>query len=137
MKNIVSDKDVYPSPEVLRNAVGANYALYEELTDAVSGLGLAPEWRYYNDAKSWLCKVGNGKKTVFWLSVQDGGEVMVSFHFAPRAIAGALALDLGEGIRGELLRAEVKGRLVSIAPILTRQNFRDVLTLAEYKRDFK
>lgn len=33
---------------------------------------LSPEWRYYNDGKSWLCKMLSKKKNLFWLSIWEG-----------------------------------------------------------------
>ena len=83
---LLRDKAVPPGDEVLQNP------LYLALTDS-----LQPEWRYYNDGKAWLCKVGNGRKTVFWFSVWEG-FFRVSFFFLERHLEGLAALEIVHGM---------------------------------------
>lgn len=30
-----------------------------------------PEWRYYKDGKSWLCKITQKNKTIVWISLWE------------------------------------------------------------------
>ncbi len=78
---LLRDKATPPGDDVLKNP------LYLALTE-----GLLPEWRYYNDGKAWLCKVGDGRKTIFWFSVWEG-FFQVSFYFLERHLEGLAALD--------------------------------------------
>ncbi len=86
MKNqLLRDKLVPPGDDVMQNP------LYLSLVE-----GWQPEWRYYNDAKAWLCKVGDGRKTIFWFSVWEG-FFQVSFFFVERHLEGLAALNTEHG----------------------------------------
>ena len=53
--------------------------------------GYSLEWRYYNDGKSWLCKVVEKSRTICWLGVYRG-RFETTFYFPDRAetlIAGS------------------------------------------------
>lgn len=82
---LLRDKAVPPGDDVLQNP------LYTALTE-----GLQSEWRYYNDGKAWLCKVADGRKTVFWFSVWEG-FFRVSFFFLERHLEGLAALEIAHG----------------------------------------
>ena len=72
-KRLLSEQEIIPTEEVLKDVLGNGYRAFEELINAITTpeLGLIPEWNYYKDGKSWLCKVCYKKKTIFWLSVWD------------------------------------------------------------------
>lgn len=82
---LLRDKLLPPGDDVLKNP------LYLSLTE-----GLQPEWRYYNDGKAWLCKVTDGRKTIFWFSVWEG-FFRVSFYFLERHLEGLAALNTTHG----------------------------------------
>ncbi len=82
---LLKDKTIPPDDDVLKNP------LYITLTE-----GLQPQWRYYNDGKAWLCKVTDGRKTMFWLSVWEG-FFRVSFFFVQRHLEGLAALGIAHG----------------------------------------
>jgi hypothetical protein len=82
---LLRDKSVPPDEDVLKNP------LYLSLTE-----GLQPEWRYYNDGKAWLCKVGDGRKTIFWFSVWED-RFQVAFYFPERHLEGLAALGIEHG----------------------------------------
>ncbi len=82
---LLRDKAVPPGDNVLQNR------LYITLTE-----GLQPQWRYYNDGKAWLCKVTDGRKTLFWFSVWEG-FFRVSFFFLERHLEGLAALEIVHG----------------------------------------
>ena len=49
---LLRDPDIFPSEEVLRNALGeTNYNLFQGFVQNITSPtgGLAMEWRYYND----------------------------------------------------------------------------------------
>lgn len=70
---LLRDQHIFPSTEVLKNALKESYGVYEELIQTITNTqyGLTIEWNYYKDGKAWLCKVQYKKKTIFWLSVWD------------------------------------------------------------------
>ena len=68
----LSDPSVYPDETVLKGVLGRSYASYCALLEMFEQNEMLPEWRYYNDGKSWLCKVQKKKKTIIWMSAWKG-----------------------------------------------------------------
>lgn len=68
---ILKDPDIFPSPDVLKDALGKSYAAYEKLMAAITTeeVALDPQWNYYKDGNAWLCKILHKKKTIIWFSV--------------------------------------------------------------------
>jgi len=89
---LLTDSALYPDSCVIRQALGKHYEWYEKSMEAAREKGLSAEWRYYNDSKSWLCKIAHKKKTVCWLSVWDTG-IKVSFYFTEKTIEGVNGLE--------------------------------------------
>lgn len=133
------DPDISPTRHVLSETLGSNFAQYERLVATVTSpeMGMEPEWRYYNDGKSWLCKVTFGQKTVFWLSVWDDHTVRASFFFAQSKTEGVLDLEIGDGIKDEMRAAIPSGRLVPLVLELSDSNMDDIITIANYKKRLK
>ena len=80
---LLRDPDIFPSEEVLRNALGeTNYNLFQGFVQNITSptSGLAMEWRYYNDGKAWLCKVVNKKKTVLAFHLGTLFQNQLLFH---------------------------------------------------------
>ena len=46
--------------------------------------GFVNEWRFYKDGSSWLLKITQKKKTVFWISVLKK-KFQMTFYFTDRA----------------------------------------------------
>jgi hypothetical protein len=138
-KPLLNDPTVPPSPEVLQNALGASYLMYEKTLAIITGdpYGLIPEWRYYNDGKAWLCKVVFKKKTVFWLSVWDGFFRTV-FYFTERHIQGILELEIDDNIKQKLKETETFGKLHPVVLVVnTIEELSDLLKIIEYKKGLK
>ena len=138
-KPLLNDPAVPPSPEVLKNALGASYKVYEKTLAAITGepYGLVPEWRYYNDGKAWLCKMVFKKKTIFWLSVWDG-FFKAGFYFVERHCQGIHELEIDDRIRQELKKAKPFGTLYPVSMSITRPDqIPDLLKLIDYKKKLK
>jgi hypothetical protein len=85
-KPCLNDKNEYPSDAVLSRCLGkakntwdAFIAFLNESYPSFSG-----EWRYYNDGKSWLCKITKKKKTICWVSIWPK-MFKTAFYFPDRA----------------------------------------------------
>ena len=138
-KPLLTEPTVPPSPEVLRNALGGSFPVYEKMLAAVTGApySLVPEWRYYNDGKAWLCKVVFKKKTVFWLSVWDG-LFKTAFYFSERHIQGIHELEIDDHIRQRLKNTEPIGKLYPVVLVIeTEGQLSDLLKIIEYKKGLK
>ncbi len=73
-KPLLNDPEILPDDIVLASVLGNSFTFYKQMMDNIAKKQYAfnTEWRYYNDGKSWLCKITSGKKTIIWLSVWDG-----------------------------------------------------------------
>ncbi len=139
-ENLLRDSSIFPSKEVLENALGEdNYNVlnkfFEIITD--SNLGLTPEWKYYNDGKSWLCKVCYKKKTVFWLSVWRT-HFKLGFYFTEKNCSGVNELNINKSIKEEFSQSKNIGKLIPLEIEMKRiEQIEDVVKIIEYKKALK
>ena len=136
---LLRDKDVYPSPEVLQNALGKRCVILKELLDTITGeeYGLTFEWRYYNDGKSWLGKAVYKKKTVFWLSVWSG-YFQTNFYFTEKTRGGVMDLNIDDDIKAAFAKTEATGKLVPLSlKIDKKRQLKDMLEIVKYKKTLK
>jgi hypothetical protein len=102
-------------------------------------LNLVTEWRYYNDGKSWLCKITFKKKTIIWLSVWEN-FFRVSFYFTEKNSVGIPALEINKEIKDNFEQAK-KNTIGKLIPLLIEVNsenqIADILKIAEYKKKLK
>ncbi len=94
--------------------------------------GLQPEWRYYNDGRAWLCKVGDGRKTIFWFSVWEG-FFRVSFYFLERHLEGLAALETTRG----RLEKEWGKMLPLFFDVRDMQTVAEIQKVAQFKKNAK
>lgn len=133
---LLKDQKIYPGTEVLKEALGKSYSVYEELFETITGkdYGLVPEWRYYNDGKAWLCKVCHKKKTVFWLSVWEGGFFKTAFYFTEKTGAAIGSLEIDEGIKKSFKAHKPVGKLLPLAiEVTVKKQLPDLLKIISYK----
>ncbi|HNW76891.1 MAG TPA: DUF3788 family protein [Bacteroidales bacterium] len=131
----LKNKEVFPTPEVLTQALGESYRAFHELmtTLAAPGYGMETEWRYYNDGKAWLCKITRKKKTVCWLSVWDH-FFKISCYFTLKHREGILDLNIPEEIKQDFRTREPVGKLIPlIMEIREPGQIPDLLKVLEYK----
>jgi hypothetical protein len=85
-KPCLNNKDEYPDDEVLSRHLGGAQRAWDSFFAFLkeNHPSFATEWRYYNDGKSWLCKVTHKKKTVCWVSVWER-LFKTTFYFPDRA----------------------------------------------------
>jgi hypothetical protein len=136
---LLTSKETFPSPEILKNALGKCYPAFDTLVANITNpqAGLALQWNYYADGKAWLCKGVYRKKTVCWLSVWDDG-FKVTFYFLERHVEGLLALNIAEKIKTDFVMAKRVGKLMPLVlEICKKSPLADVLRLIEYKKGLK
>lgn len=136
---LLRDADIYPTMEVLREQLGKNYPLFEELINTVTDgkYNLELKWNYYNDGKAWLCKVCKKTRTVFWLSVWDKCY-KTSFFFTTKTVLGIADLNVATKIKDELKDNKPIGKLVPlIICVYKKKHLKDMLKIMEYKMSIK
>ena len=110
---ILKDPMVKPDNIVLEETLGKNYQLYQEFIEKITAKKLIPEWNYYNDGKTWLCKILNKKKNLCWLSVWDIG-FKLTFYFTEKTIDGVYELEINNEIKKTAQEAKFIGKLLPI-----------------------
>ncbi len=126
----LNDKTEYPDDKVLKRCLG-------DAKDAWDGLAAilesnypnySKEWRYYNDGKSWLCKITKKTKTICWVSVFRG-KFTTTFYFPDRAES----LIVNSTLRKKYIEQFVNGRRYGKTRGLT-VNIRRVADLSTTKK---
>ena len=79
-KLLLLDPKVNPDNDVLKTTLKKAYKIYQEFVEKINDKELVLEWDYYNDQKSWLCKVLKKKKNMCWLSIWNTG-FKLTFYF--------------------------------------------------------
>jgi hypothetical protein len=136
---LLREQGIYPSEEILKNALGQIYDVLAELEKQVTQdeFALTLDWNYYNDGKSWLCKVCYKKKTVFWLSVWEG-YFQTGFFFLERHLEGIAALDISEQIKEDFCRMKSVGKFLPMVIRINKQEqLADVLKVVKFKKEAK
>jgi len=68
---LLNDKNEYPNDDVLVRYLGKTKAIWDAFVVEISSTfrSMSFEWKFYNDGKSWLCKLVHKKKTMCWISI--------------------------------------------------------------------
>lgn len=137
---LLRDANVFPSDEVLKDALGEGvYRVIESFLGTVTGegYGLNMEWRYYNDGKAWLGKLTLKKKTILWLSVWDG-HFKTSFYFTEKHLEAIAALDISETIKENFSMAKTIGKLIPMVFVINNhESLIDLLKVIRFKMSLK
>ena len=132
----LNDKDEYPDIDVLTRHLGKTIAVWNSFMELLSldFPSFATEWRYYNDGKSWLCKVTKKKKTICWISIWRG-FFRVSSYFTAKADAMIAESSLDDRIKQHYFQSEVKGKIkpvrIEIEKVKDLNSVRELLKLKE------
>lgn len=134
---VLNNPDLYPDERVLNEALSENgLNFYNKLLKTItlkSGMGLTCEWHYYKDGKSWLCKVVNKKRTIFWLSVWEG-YFKVSFYFTEKHKEGIESLPISESAKNQFIASKPIGKLIPLTiDVLSEDQLADVLEIAQFR----
>ena len=138
-KPLLREQEIIPTGEVLKNVLGESYSAFEELINTITTpeFGLIPEWNYYKDGKSWLCKVCYKKKTVFWLSAWDK-FFKITFFFTEKHLEGIASLDIEENIKDDFGKVKPVGRLLPLLISINKtEQLSDALKIIEFKKRLK
>ena len=136
---LLREQEIYPSKEVLQDVLGEVYNVLEELeTQITQGeLALTLDWNYYKDGKSWLCKVCNKKKTIFWLSVWEG-FFKATFFFTEKHLESIAELDISEQIKEDFCCMKPIGKLLPMVISIDRhEQLADLLKIIKFKKEWK
>lgn len=99
--------------------------------------GLTETWSYYADGGSWLLKVGDARRTVFWALVEHDA-FRITFYFAERLTDALLDSALSASLKEELRATPPKGNLRAVSLRFdAAAAMKDALALVELKRTLR
>jgi hypothetical protein len=136
-KQVLTDPMVKPESNILEAVLGKKYKLFNDFVERINGKDLILEWNYYNDGKSWLCKILNNKKNICWLSIWNTG-FKLTFYFTEKTINGLFELEINDAIKKGATEIKYVGKLIPV--ILSIKNkglMEDGIKILDYKRAFK
>ena len=136
---LLREKEVEPSNDVLENVMGKDlFLIYQELIEIFTHeFNLDPQWHFFKDGNSWLCKVVHKKKTILWLSVWSG-YIKTSFYFTEKTGKGVLELDIDNQIKKLFELAKPIGKLLPLTFEINHQNqLKDLKEVIRYKKELK
>lgn len=134
---ILNNPDIFPDEKILQNTLSESvYRLYYRLINTIivdKKLNLSAEWRYYKDGKSWLCKVVNKKRTIFWLSVWEG-YFKVSFYFTEKHKEGIASLPISESVKCQFNDDKSIGKLIPLTiDIYNEEQLADLIEIVKFR----
>lgn len=138
-KPILNNSEIFPSDEVLSEALKNTFSFYQEFTNEIKSdnLQLNTEWNFYKDGKSWLCKITNKKKTVCWLSVWDS-YFKLGFYFNEKNHKGVLDLEISDDIKNSFISSPKIGKLLPLTfEVKDNSQFEDLFKIIKYKKSCK
>lgn len=114
------------------------YCLYGKIIElAKVKEGLDPQWRYYKDGGAWLCKVVNGKKTIFWLSLWSDC-IKVSFYFTEKNSVAVRDLEITDEVKNRFFKEAYIGKLIPlIMELSSLEHLHNLEVLIQYKKGLK
>ena len=134
---ILTDPMVKPDKKVLEKTLEKNYKLYQEFEMKINEIKLIFEWNYYNDGKSWLCKILNKKKNIAWLSIWNTG-FKLTFYFTEKTIDGIYELDIENEIKENAKKMKPVGKLRPVIFLVKNKKLmNNGIKLLEYKMNLK
>lgn len=111
MKPILNDPDIQPTEAVLQSVMGDDFVNYLTLLETVRKHNLTPEWHYYSDGKSYLCKMMYKNINAFWLSVWTD-SFKTTFYFTEKDVEKIAALPISQETLTEFRARKNIGKLI-------------------------
>jgi hypothetical protein len=113
------------------------FPVYDEFLGVLTELGIAPEWNFYKDGGSWLCKMLLKKKNMGWIAVFDG-YFSITFYFLERHLEAIAELEISEQIKEDFCKAKAVGKLLPMRIIaVDNRAIKDIATVIQLKKILK
>ena len=142
------DPDITPTSEILEQTLGASYAAYEALQDALAGLEMEQDWQWYTPHKAWFAKGqhfwttprGTRKeKNLYWLHVYEGC-FSVAVWFKEKNRAEIMRAAVSEKTKQLIRDGQTYGKMPTfpvVFDITTTEPLADIYALIECKKELE
>jgi len=124
-QSLLNDPNTFPSDSILARPLGRSKPAWDAFMTLLRNdyPQMSVDWHYYDDGRTWLCKVTQKADTIFWMSAWDK-FFKISFYFTAAAEAAISASTLDSGLKYSFLHP--KGRC-SLRPVTTEVRKKDDL----------
>lgn len=127
------DPDIYPNEDVLKSILQNTFIVYQSLLDLYTNNNLTYEWRFYNDAKIWLCKVQLKRRTIVWMSAWDG-YIQATIYFPEKYINDIYGLNISKELIKSIKDTKNSGKSKPcIFKLLTKKDLIDFNSIMQFK----
>jgi hypothetical protein len=136
---VLNEPNQFPSEVIIYSYIGRTKPLWVSLFQHIDAdhPDFVREWRYYRDGKSWLLKVTQKKKTVFWLSIVKG-SFRTTFYFTDKAKDLIMASALSDELKDQFTSGESFGKIKGITiAYAKKQHLADAKILIDIKLRIK
>ena len=136
---ILSDKNQYPTEEIIFSHIGKSKILWESIFNYIhtNYPDFSEKWNYYNDGKSWLMKISNKSKTIFWLSIIPD-SFRITFYFGDKAEQAILASKISDELKNKFKDGKRFGKIRGLTlTINNKKNIEFVKELISIKLKIK
>jgi len=137
-KIVLSDPDVFPTPELLSKVLGEKIDLFHQTLEylKIEIPEVDPEWNYYKDGRSWLLKVLSNKKTFCWIFVYEKG-FKTTFYINGKYEEYIIESDLPEDLKKAYLESNGKKIRSLSVNIEKEKDIHDFKKLVKVKKKTK
>ena len=123
-EKVLADKEQFPTEKIIYSHIGKSRSIWESVFGYIheNHPDISAEWRYYNDGKSWLMKVTQKAKTIFWLSVIPGG-FRITFYFGDKAEQAIMQSKISDELKTSFIEGKKYGKIRGLTLIMkTKRN---------------
>ena len=119
---ILSDKDQFPTEEIIFSHIGKSKTSWESIFDYIhtNHPDFSEQWRYYNDGKNWLMKVTKKTKTIFWLSIIPE-SFRITFYFGDKAESTIMQSKISSELKNQFKDGKKYGKIRGLTLIMNKK----------------
>ena len=119
---VLSDKDQFPTEEIIFSHIGKTKKQWASIFNYIHTEypKFSELWNYYNDGKSWLLKVTNKSKTIFWLSIIPK-SFTITFYFGDKAEQSILESQISEKLKNQFIEGKRFGKIRGLTLLMNEK----------------
>ena len=132
---LLNDKNEYPNDDVLVRYLGKTKAIWDAFVVEISSTfpSMSFEWKFYNNGKSWLCKLVHKKKTMCWISIWEN-YFKVGFYFTDKDNKAITGLKIDQRLKDSYRSTKSSGRFKPLTiDVKTKKALLNIIELTRYR----
>lgn len=134
-KPLLNNRDEYPDDKTLLKYLGKTKTVWDAFVELLTASfpSMSLEWNFYNDGKSWLCKLVHKKKTICWISIWEK-YFKITFYFMDKNDADIAKLNIEQNMKESYFLNKNTGKLKPLTiEVKTKKVLSNIVELIKYK----